>query len=58
MPCTACGSSSQSNKNFTLIKPKTNTNTNTNKKIVYLTPQQIAIINARRRSSRRTLVFT
>jgi len=54
MPCTACGSSSQSNKNFTLIKPKTNTN----KKIVYLTPQQIAIINARRRSSRRTLVFT
>ena len=56
MPCTACGSSSQNNKNFTLNKPKTTTNTN--KKIIYLTPQQIAIINARRRSSRRTLVFT
>ena len=54
MPCTACGSSSQNKKVFQLNKPKQNKN----QMIVYLTPQQIAAIRARKSSSRRTLVFT
>ena len=53
MPCTACGSSGRNKKTFELNKPKQKTN----RKIVYLTPQQIAAIYARRQSCRRTLVF-
>jgi len=54
MPCTACGTSSQNKKSYQLYKPKQNTKQNT----VYLTPQQLAMLQARRRSCRRTLVFT
>mgnify|MGYP003321717557 FL=1 len=54
MPCTACGTSNQNKKSFQLNKPKQETN----QKIVYLTQQQIAAIQMRLRSCRRTLVFT
>lgn len=54
MPCTACGSAPQEKNSYQINKPKKQT---TNK-VVYLTPQQIAMIQARRRACMRTLVFT
>ena len=53
MPCTACGSA-QPAKSYQLNKPKKQTN----KKVVTLTPQQIAYIRYVKQSRRRTLIFT
>lgn len=59
MPCTACGSSVNATKSYQLNKTKQNTSNATNtKRVVYLTPQQIAAIRQRQQNCRRTLIFT
>lgn len=61
MPCTACGSSVNATKSYQLNKTKqntSNTNTTTTRRVVYLTPQQIAAIRQRQQNSRHTLIFT
>jgi uncharacterized lipoprotein YmbA len=59
MPCTACGSSVNATKSYQLNKTKQNTSNTTNtRRVVYLTPQQIAAIRQRQQNCRRTLIFT